>query len=52
MGEIISPTTDSQCPRYCVLVADVATDNTHNPSIIKGSLRSLKTDQFRQGVNV
>ena len=47
MGEITSNTTEGRCPGHCVLVADVAIDNVHNPSIIKISLRSLKTNQFR-----
>ena len=52
MGELTSLTVEGRIPLLCVLVEDVAVDSVHNPSMIKIHLRTSKTDQYGQGVNI
>ena len=52
MGEITCSTSDGRSSEHCVSVADIAVDNTQEPPVIKIHLRSSKTDQFRQGVDI
>ena len=52
MGEVTCSTSDGRSSEHCVSVADIAVDSTQEPSVIKIHLRSSKTDQFRQGVDI
>lgn len=52
MGELTSLTVESRSPGHCVLVEDVAVNSVQPPSVIKLHLRSSKTDQYGQGVNI
>ena len=47
-GEITCPTEDSFDPRSNLSIANVKVDNRHTPTAIQVTIKSLKTDPFRQ----